>query len=861
MKHVNKPAFSFCVAVLFVIAGFLQSWNAGSYTGTMHPRPLEDEEKEHMKEGYLKLIHRAAPGVDWRQVEEQNSLHAYFSRALHAGKTTSSFGGGVVSGVWHERGNTNLAGRIDNFAFLPATSMLYAVSDGGSVWKTPLPAVSWTKVSDVAQFRGNVVGIIPRTGGGQRLFVSSGLKVWYTDNDGTSFDTSSGINFPVAWGGNYVYQIIPVNDAAHTIYCATYEWDDVSWNAAFNLYSSTDSGVTFTSVRKFPYHNDNQLSFCSPLASGVLYALGVSSSAADTLFTINNSVVTAATATTDFAVTDNLVTMKCMQTSSGVTHFYAITGGQYVYHSTNFGAFWQLKSTLTSDNGYVLGLSSTNPNDVMYGTVEAHRSTDSGTTWALVNPWGNYYGAPNTNLHADIRNFSYFRYASGAEFGVTGTDGGAFITNDQLATVSNISLSGLNVNQLWDHITDPANTSIIFGGAQDQGLQSSAAGSGTGTITSTQNISGDYGQLRISGGGDVIWPLYPGGTFYLYNNLSSPAYLGSWGMTGAYKPNYGWMLPTSNYYTTATQNVILVGGGNISGGAGSYLIRLTMSSGGGFSVTPYQYAYDFYANSNTGAAGIASIAVSPLSNSLLYVGGEDGTFFYSTDAGTTWARTAGFTGVAGMWLYGSCILPSCDSVNKVYFAGSGYSNPPVYVSRDHGVTFTDMSNGLPPTLVNQLASFNHDSILFAATEAGPYVYLASSNMWYSLADATTPVVNWRSVEYLQSINTVRFGTYGRGIWDLVLTSPSTTGLTNMTMAGTDITVAPNPLKAGTPLKLISAQTMEGEFTVFDLRGNMVYNGKVTTNMPVILPGLLPGLYTYRINTATGMKVGTMATVD
>jgi len=510
MKKLSKVLlYSLCISFIGILAIGIQGY-AGNHSRLLNPKPTsENEQMEENKKAHIEHIHRAAPGTNWRQVEAGNAWNTYNAlQHRRASKTTSTFAGGAFSGTWYERGNDNQAGRMDAFAFLPGTNTLYGTSDGGSVWKTSLPAVSWAKVSDIAEFQPYALGAIQR-GAGSRLFLSAGLNIWRTDDEGVTFDTSStGIIWPVAWGGNYIYRIIPVNDASHTIYCITFEWDDVTWSALFSLYSSTDSGLSYHRIRNFPYHIDNQLSFATPLGSGTLYALGVSNSGGDTLFSITNSVVSVASVITTFPSAANLVNMKCMQ-YGGTTHFYAIVGGSNVYHSTDFGSSWLLKSTVTADNSYIIGVSSKDPDVVLYGIVNANRSTDSGATWTLINPWGDYYGAPATKLHADLRAFDFFQYASGVEFGIIGTDGGAYITNDQAATVQNISLTGLHVNQLWDHITNPTDANMVFGGAQDQGLQTTASAGGTGLINEDQILSGDYGHLRITGGGQYLVGIIP----------------------------------------------------------------------------------------------------------------------------------------------------------------------------------------------------------------------------------------------------------------------------------------------------------------------------------------------------------------
>jgi hypothetical protein len=104
----------------------------------------------------------------------------------------------------------------------------------------------------------------------------------------------------------------------------------------------------------------------------------------------------------------------------------------------------------------------------------------------------------------------------------------------------------------------------------------------------------------------------------------------------------------------------------------------------------------------------------------------------------------------------------------VIIGGSGYSNPPVYISHDHGSTFDPLNEGLPNTLVFELVGTPDDTYLFAATEVGPYVYIVEDETWIDLAGISAPDQTYWSVEYIPELNTARFGTYGRGIWDFII---------------------------------------------------------------------------------------------
>ena len=68
-------------------------------------------------------------------------------------------------------------------------------------------------------------------------------------------------------------------------------------------------------------------------------------------------------------------------------------------------------------------------------------------------------------------------------------------------------------------------------------------------------------------------------------------------------------------------------------------------------------------------------------------------------------------------------------------------------------------------MIYQLTCLPDESIIFAATEIGPYAYSFDYGSWVSISGDDAPDQVYWSVEYIDEINTVRYGTYGRGIWD------------------------------------------------------------------------------------------------
>jgi hypothetical protein len=137
-------------------------------------------------------------------------------------------------------------------------------------------------------------------------------------------------------------------------------------------------------------------------------------------------------------------------------------------------------------------------------------------------------------------------------------------------------------------------------------------------------------------------------------------------------------------------------------------------------------------------------------------------------------------------------------------------------------------------------------MIFAATDAGPYVYITAQQQWYPLIDAVTPGSIWRTVEYLPSIKTARFSTYGRGVWDLVisnLTAPPN-GVANVSAGAPE--VYPNPAKAGGVISVKGLAQVNSVFAINDLNGRVLYQGDWNGLGPIRLPAMTAGMYVYSI---------------
>lgn len=738
--------------------------------GTVLPFPSptdvyagQEEEQENGYERFQDASHRAAPGVDWRRVEWQNRQAAIvYKKGLKKNAAeTESFAGGMIQGDWHERGSTNQAGSVIAMDYYPATDHIYTIGSSGTLFRGNLSGSGWTALNDDIQFSNRVVQVLPNLSGNKRIIAAQGKLLYYSEDEGASWAQSTGLSFYDTWGNPL--QLIELSN--NDLYYLVYTWINSPWGSGFQLYRSTNRGASWSLVQTFSNRSTRRVGLWQPFETNELYLNDnnqyLYSITGNTLTLMNNI----------FGVPTNQKLWLSGYKNGSIYRFYILTDTNKLFRSLDNGATWTQISTLANDP-WDIGFMA-NPlveQALYYGAVEFWKTVNDGASWAKQNSWSSYYS--NTNLlHADIMSIMPGRTGAGTPFLLIGNHGGMHVSYNNLTSTTNIGLNNLNVGQYYDHIsTTYNNQEYLFVGTQDQGMQRFVNSGGTGPLSANQVISGDYVKMHLSRNNLSLWEEYPYGTYHYYNNPFSGGYNTQFKVEGTDGVNKQlWVVP-SNPVGIPSENTILVGGGTTTGDDGSYLIKLTALSTSPYTITPYQYSYNFRTSANNGNSYITAVAQSALNTAHLYVSTADGTFFYSHNSGSSWQKAASFTGPGNSYLYGTCILPSRVHANRLFLSGSGYSNPGVYISNNGGASFSPLNNGLPATYVTELELNDSESLLFAATDAGPYVYVFAQGQWYSLVGAATPLQAFKSVEYLSSTNTARFTTYGRGVWDLVLSA-------------------------------------------------------------------------------------------
>lgn len=856
-----KQSFLFFLLILFVGEIFFYPHiafglpiriNNADTTIIRHDSDNNEADEQIMRLKYFEKMHRTASGLDWRKIEAKTNWIKYKKHLLL--KSGNNYANGQLQGSWTERGSINQSGRLDAAEYDSSTNRLYVLNDNGVLFQGVPDSSDWHPLNDALRFTGYGLKLVPKTNG-KRLIVTAGLNTIYTDNNGALFIPSAGIHFPVEWGGNNVEQISFVINKKNTVYCLVLEWDDSLWQPLYYLYNSVNQGATWKLIYKFSEGNEHEVVMWAPPKHNFLYAIENIDNASTNIYKIKDNIVTLLNSSTPLSSYEPIQFNGIVE--HGKTKLYALLPEGDLYKSSNLGKSWEYENTIPeSQITNMIGVSNLDSNKIILGGVpNCYRSTNGGADMTLINDWTEYYSDVADKLHADVRGIYFFQRNVGTEFGIVLCDGGVYRSDDNMNTVHNIGLKGLNIGEFYDVLADQTNSSWLFGGTQDQGFQRTSKLSSQSIADFFQYISGDFGHFQLTRNYKTLWTEYPGGQIYYYYNSHGNLSNSSFDMPGTFLPEDGWILPTAPVYPK-NLNKIFIAGGNLNGSGGSYLIKLSGGNTSPYNITSTQFNYNFKFHSD-GQSGISAIGTTAIDKKRIYVATEDGEFFYSSNAGTSWTKSLTFNGPGTWYLYGSTIFASALTSNLVYYAGSGYSSPAVFKSTNGGISFSPMINGLPPTLVYDLISNPDESLLFAATEAGPYVYSVADTTWYPLDGGITPVnVPYTAVDYDNLTNTVRFATYGRGIWDFKITSqPVIASDIKNAVPDFNAVVFPDLVTKGMPVHIQMPVSANYSFCLYNIEGKLLFQKQTTGNYEMKTSNLSPGTYIYSINKNGGHSTG------
>jgi len=712
---------------------------------------LGDQSYKLERKSFVRERHWAEPGVDTKAIERRNGHDQIAKRnalaALWAG----------AGSRWTERGSDNQAGRMHVAVPGPAGNTLYAGSSLGGIWQGGLGGTNWTPLGDNlaggAHWLAVVAGATP-TDPDIIVAATDGGEIHRSLDGGQTWTIPAGL--PATVG---VRRVLVPADGSDTIFIVAQWWNGSSLKNT--VYRSTDKGASFIkAVGMNTYKGDL---WTARDGAGPLYMLKqdelqISQDGGDTWSVLSN-------------LPGNASSGELVGSEAGAPRLWIILdeGGDNLYRSDDGGLNWTFVNAV-SDYWGTLNASIIDPDLFAWGGVEVHVTHDGGASFDVVNNWYDYYGNEANKLHADIPGLDVVPAGPGAETWYVSTDGGLFQSTDGLTTVENLSLLGLRVSQYYSTHTSTANPERVLAGAQDQGYQrADAAPIGTTALSFDQLISGDYGHI-VSGDGSHGWvySCYPG-FILVQKGASSPQLFQVNFPAGA---SYGW-LPTVTADPWNTEKWFF---------CADKLYRYAKQLFNSWTYT--EWSTQNFAQSS--GEYLTALEFSPANVNRAYAATNKGKLWWSDDHGRNWTQSTS-TGPSAHYFYGTAMV--CDGVDQdtVWVGGSGYSGPAVYRSTDGGVTFSPWGQGLPSTLVYSLAQAPDGSgDLYCGTETAAWSRGTADATWTDITQNDAPVTIYWSAEAVPSANVIRFGTYGRGIWDYDVTDGCTWTPYGLNLGGANV---------------------------------------------------------------------------
>jgi hypothetical protein len=743
-------------------------------------------EMRREREAWIESLHLAAPGTDWRAVERVTRRTQILEREalVRQGRFTTS---------WTELGSANQAGRTHASAVSPTTGAVYIGSALGGVWKGTPDGSSWQPISDGLGLGSHALVVAPGPPEVITTLTDDGL-VHASTNDGLSWFVPDGLPVTTYECARIVRDL----GAPNTVYLLVrgLGWVDGDLVHRWFVLRSENGGESYETAHVEPAAPGCDL-WIDRANPGPLYLISGG--------TLKKSTDHGSTFLRVGSASASPTRVVLTGSEAGAPTFYAafqIGGDWQLWRSTDGGTTWHMRNTI-HDWWNTLCASITNPDLVLFAGVECWRSTNGGGTFAKVNNWWDYYGDPENRLHADFPGMECVMI-DGQETFFLDTDGGTYTSVDGVATVHNISLHGLGISQYYSILTSRNDPFLVAAGSQDQGYQQSLPETAP-YLAFDQLISGDYGHLTSTvRDHNLLYSVYPGFVLIQRNEAAPQGLVQEDFPAGA---SYSWM---PNILADPRDPEVFYL-------CADHLWKYERAAPANWSMT--ELPQDFTV---AGGSYLTALAISPADDRYWYAATNTGRLWYSHDGGASWS-VSGTTGPSAHYFYGTDILPSPVDPFTAYVGGSGYSGPPVYATTDGGVSWQPMAQGLPSTLVFDLAfdGTTHRR-LFAAAEAGPFAHDTESGEWASILGTEAPLTVYWCVEGVPELGVVRFGTYGRGIWDYDTGEVVAIGDPDDPVEPMPAPrVHPDPAGAATAITFKTARSGQVSVEVFDVAGRRV----------------------------------------
>ncbi|MBM3321176.1 MAG: T9SS type A sorting domain-containing protein [Candidatus Eisenbacteria bacterium] len=479
---------------------------------------------------------------------------------------------------------------------------------------------------------------------------------------------------------------------------------------------------------------------------------------------------------------------------------YDIVGeGARVYKTTNGGNSWtrtndSAVSHIHSSFGWYFGqirVDPSDPNRVFAHGVPLYRSENGGSSWSEV----------GEEVHVDHHAMAFD--PSNPDRIFEGNDGGIYVSTDEGDTWT--KLYNQPTNQFYAITIDYLHPERLYGGTQDNGTLRTP----TGAIDDWESILGGDGFYTIVDprNSNILFAEYQYGNLYKSTNFGASW---SWALSGVNSGDRrNWSTP-----------VVLDPSNPDRMFYGTYRLYRSTNAASSWSAVSGDLT-----NGNQGGnyGTITTIAVSPVSGSVIWVGTDDANLWVTTNGGGNWTKVSG--SLPNRWVSRVAADPIDPAVAYATFSGLRWNEEIAHVYRtdDYGATWTDCSGNLPGAPVNALLVDPDDpNTLYLGSDVGCFTTSDLGGAWYALGE-NLPSVPVYDLAFHRPTRTLVAGTHGRSMHSLAIPTP--TGVARAESAPPaaklSLSTRPNPFNPRGEIVYVLEESAPITLGVYDLAGRLV----------------------------------------
>jgi photosystem II stability/assembly factor-like uncharacterized protein len=377
----------------------------------------------------------------------------------------------------------------------------------------------------------------------------------------------------------------------------------------------------------------------------------------------------------------------------------------------------------------------TDSNHVICGSVDLHRTKDGGATWQRVTRWE---ADSDESNYAHANHHSLVMPVAAPGLIYDANDGGMEVSDDGGQSWTNRS-KGLVITGFYQ-IDVAASDSRYYGGGTDR----------NGVVLTSTGRPDDHLEVLGGDGGRLVFdPKEPTRIYTSYYNLNIYRFRGknikkvSPRASAAEKQEI-WNAPIK--MDPLKPKTVFVG---------SQRVWRTRDDGESWSAVSRDFD----------GSNISALEVSEADGKRIYAGTERGGMFSSLDGGDSWSHDIVSSIFPRKTITG---IKSSSANSEVLFVSvAGFGNSHVFRSDDGGESWLDVDGGKLPDVPHHAIALSDDdpNAVYVCCEVGVYVSRDLGNSWQNLT-GKLPNSSFTDLVYHQKDGALYVATWGRGIWRL-----------------------------------------------------------------------------------------------